>query len=74
MKLLGTNPTCTDSEPGTASIFIRGPKNKKPKNKNKIFFITFFRNNWCDQFFFLEFQLMVFVPDDSSLSSNQDTN
>ena len=42
MKLLGlgTNPTCTDSEPGTGSIFIRRPK----KNRN-----FFFRNNWCDQ-------------------------
>ena len=42
MKLLGTNPTCTGSEPGTASMFIRGPKNKKPKNKNKILRLTFF--------------------------------
>ena len=52
MKLLETNPTCTDSEPGTASIFIRGPKNKKPKNKTKIFLITFFAIIDAINFFF----------------------
>ena len=45
MKLLGlgTNPTCTDSEPGTGSIFIRRPK----KNRNFFFLAIIDATNWA---------------------------